>query len=75
MTDLLPLKVYPRKSTGPGCSKLTTSLVNETLKFQALKFHICQYFLCSAKASLIFNRKYQCTVELQWLEHLWDHEN
>ena len=27
---------------GPGCSKLTTSLVNETLKFQTLISQICQ---------------------------------
>ena len=31
--------------TGPGCSKLTTSLVNETLKFQTLISQICQYFV------------------------------
>ena len=31
--------------SGPGCSKLTTSLVNETLKFQTLISQICQYFL------------------------------
>ena len=30
---------------GPGCSKLTTSLVKETLKFQALISQILQYFL------------------------------
>ena len=49
---------------GPGCSKLTTSLVNEKLKFQTLISQICQYFLlknvrsfCSAKASLIFSTK------------------
>ena len=29
---------------GPGCSKLMTSLVNETLKFQTLMPQICQYF-------------------------------
>ena len=33
---------YP---TGPGCSKLAMSLVNETLKFQTLISQICQYFL------------------------------
>ena len=27
--------------TGPGCSKLTASLVNETLKFQTLISQIC----------------------------------
>ena len=31
--------------SGPGCSKLTTSLVKETLKFQMLISQICQYFL------------------------------
>ena len=47
---------------GPGCSKLTTLLVNEMLKFQMLITQICQYILlrkceCSAKASLIFSTK------------------
>ena len=53
---------------GPGCSKLTTSLVNVLLKIQTLTSPICQYFLlkknvrsfCSAKASLIFSTKNQC---------------
>ena len=30
---------------GPGCSKLTTSLVNVSLKFLTLISQICQYFL------------------------------
>ena len=75
MTDLLPLKVYPRKSTGSVCSKLTTSLVNETLKFQTLNFKYANIFCAVQKLLSFFNRKYRCTVELQWLEHLWDHEN
>ena len=29
---------------GPGCSKLTKSLVNETLKFQTAVSQICPYF-------------------------------
>ena len=33
------------RSTGPGCSKLTTSLVNVSLKFQTLISEKCQYFL------------------------------
>ena len=37
----LSLKTIP----GPGCSKLTTSLVNVSLKFQPLISEICQYFL------------------------------
>ena len=30
--------------SGPGCSKLTTPLVNKTLQFQTLISQICQYF-------------------------------
>ena len=40
-----PLKFYCIKlckSSGPGCSKLTTSLVNVSLKFQTLISQICQ---------------------------------
>ena len=33
-----------QKSSGPGCSNLTTSLVNVLLKFQMLIFETCQYF-------------------------------
>ena len=49
------LNKYP----GPGCSKLMTSLVNVSLKFQTLIPYICQYFLLKkcAKASLIFFNK------------------
>ena len=52
--------------SGPGCSKLTMSLVNVSLKFQTLISEICQYFLlkkyekllqCTAKASHIFSTK------------------
>ena len=32
-------------SSGAGCSKLTTSIVNGSLKFQTLMSEICQYFL------------------------------
>ena len=52
----------------PGCSKLTTSLVNETLKFQTLISQICQYFLLKKCEKLLqcksfshfFNKKYLC---------------
>ena len=40
--------MYNHKATilsGPGCSKLTTSLVNVLLKFQTLISEICQSFL------------------------------
>ena len=33
------------KVSGPSCSKLTTSLVNVSLKFQMLISQIFQYFL------------------------------
>ena len=51
--------IYSTISYGPGCSKLTTSLVNVSLKFQTLISEICQYFLLKscAKASLIFLTK------------------
>ena len=52
----------------PGCSKLTTSLVNDSLKFQTLISQICQYFLLKKCEKLLqcksfshfFNKKYQC---------------
>ena len=55
-------------NTGPGCSKLTTSLVNVSLKFQMLISNICQYFLVKKCEKLLqcksfshfFNKKYQC---------------
>ena len=36
---------YFANSAGPGCSKLTTLLVNVSLNFQKLISQICQYFL------------------------------
>ena len=38
-------KGFHNTRPGPGCSKLTTSLVNVSLKFQTLISQICQYFL------------------------------
>ena len=54
---------------GPGCSKLTTSLVNVLLKFQTLISQICQYFLSKKCEKLLqcksfshfFNKKYHLT--------------
>ena len=54
--------------SGPGCSKLTTSLVNMSLKFQTLISQICQYFLLKKCVKLLhcksfshfFNKKFQC---------------
>ena len=42
---ILQTEILSTETSGPGCSKLTTSLVNETLKFQTLISQICQYFL------------------------------
>ena len=61
--------------SGPGCSKLTTSLVNVSLKFQMLISQICQYFLlrkCEkrAKASLIFSTKNISVFGYKVLKHL-----
>ena len=52
---------------GPGCSKLTTSLVKMSLKFQMLISQICQYFLLKKCVKLLqcksfshfFNKKFQ----------------
>ena len=53
---------------GPGCSKLTTSLVNVSLNFQKLISKICQYFLLIKCEKLLqcksfshfFSKKIQC---------------
>ena len=54
--------------SGPSCSKLTTSLVNDSLKFQTLISQICQYFLLKKCEELLqcksfshfVNKIYQC---------------
>ena len=70
------IQVYAQTS-GPGCSKLTVSLVNVSLKFQTLISNICQYFLlknvrsfCSAKASLIFATKNNSVFAYKVIKHL-----
>ena len=53
---------------GPGCSKLTTTLVNVSLNFQKLISQICQYFLLKKCEKLLqcksfshfVNKKYHC---------------
>ena len=55
-------------NTGPGCSKLTISLVNISLKVQTLLSKIFQYFLSKKFEKLLqcksfsnfFNKKFQC---------------
>ena len=39
----VPLEAF--NTSGPGCSKLTASLVNDSLKFQTSVSNIHQYFL------------------------------
>ena len=63
VTGLVSLTVQKYRA---GCSKLTTSLVNETLKFQTLISQICQYFLLKKCETLLqcksfshfFNKKH-----------------
>ena len=45
ITLFLRIVVQIQKTSGPGCSKLMTSLVNVSLKFLTLISEICQYFL------------------------------
>ena len=55
-------------SSGPSCSKLRTSLVNISLKFQTYISQICQYILLKQCEKLLqcksfshfFNKKFQC---------------
>ena len=64
----LRLLISLSKSSGAGCSKLTTSLVNVSLKFQTSKTEICQYFLLKKCEKLLqcksfshfFKKKFQC---------------
>ena len=54
--------------SGPGCSKLTILLVNNSLNFQKLISQICQYFMLKKCEKLLqynsfshfFNKKFQC---------------
>ena len=48
-------------TSGPGCSKLTTSLVNVSLKFQKFITQICHYFFmkkCEKSFSHFFNKNF-----------------
>ena len=53
--DDLECESKPMKRPGPGCSKLTTSLVNVSLKFQTIVSQIRQYFLLK-KCEKLFSR-------------------
>ena len=60
--------------SGPGCSKLTTSLVNVSLTFQTLISQIRQYFWLkkceNAKASLILSTKNISVFGYKVVKHL-----
>ena len=68
---LLSVKV---KMSGPGCSKLTMSLVNVSLKFQTLISQIHQFFFVEKKrekfASLIFSTKNISVFGYRVVKHL-----
>ena len=65
------------RSSGPSCSKLTTSLVNVLLKFKTLMSQICQYFLLKkcekllqCRTSLIFSTKNFSVLGYKVVKHL-----
>ena len=47
-----------------GCSKLTTSLVNVSLKFQTLISEICQYFLLKKREKLLLLSFFQQKISV-----------
>ena len=50
-------KLYQKHTTGPGCSKLTTSLVNEMLKFETLYLKYADIFCWKKSEKLL-----QCKI-------------
>ena len=71
----LSIEKNPQKllhsTTGPGCSKLTTSLVNVSLKFQTLISQIHQYFLLKKCEKLShcksFSHFFQQKISVYWV--------
>ena len=66
--QILEMILLDKVTPGPGCSKLTMSLVNVSLKFQTLisksRQHLllkkCEMLLQCKSFSHFFNKKYQC---------------
>ena len=64
----LLIETLSTETPGRGCSKLTMSLVNVSLKFQTLISEKCQNFLLKKCEKLLqcksfshfFNKKFQC---------------
>ena len=65
-----PFKPQTNKPTGSGCSKLTMSLVNVSLKFQMLITEICHYFLLQCKSFSHFLTKNTCIYSYKVIKHL-----
>ena len=57
-------------NTGSGCSKLTMSLVNVSLKFQTLIPDFCQYFILKKCGKLIFSTKNISVFGYKVVKHL-----
>ena len=68
------LKLIPRQflcwRSCPGCSKLTTSLVNISLKFQTLISKLIQYFYVEKYENLIFSTKNISVFGYEVVKHL-----
>ena len=65
LLDVCYVRVVTDGQVGLGCSKLTTSFVNPSLKFQTLISQLRQYFLlkkCESFCKLLsfFQQKYHC---------------
>ena len=62
LQNLDRLKIYSDPGilvhSGPSCSKLTTSLVNISLKFQMLISEISQYFLLKKCEKLLHSKSF-----------------
>ena len=67
--QILEMILLDKVTPGPGCSKLTMSLVNISLKFQTLISKSRQHFLLK-KASLIFSTKNISVFDYKVVKHL-----
>ena len=65
-------RTFAETTPGPGCSKLTTSLVNISLKFQTLISNISKYFLLKKSEKLLqkllpfFPQKLPMYLVIKW---------